>query len=381
MEIQLKAPESLDIENPAPGIYPGVPFSAYCQVDAVNQTSLKVLHDISPREYRIRLEEDTDTPARQFGRGVHTAWLEAHEFRNRYAVWDGERKGAEWKALKRLQACWPNAPKEVGVSLANSRNCKEWKSEKWEERQTIRLLEKEWRAIFFFARANDSKEAPFDTREIITQSEFDAIMDAAETLAQHPLTEKLKPSVDRQQWRELTLIWMEDAMVNQGVTGHILCKARLDLVHVDEELVPYIYDLKTTRRKTRAEFAKDAHNLGYDFQAEWYCRGFRKLTGIRLEPWQFRFLTIESEHLDVNEYWLPEGAFTDFARVAVDRALDSLAHCRATDRWPGANDDRPDELTEYFPWKAGSGATAASLSGFSEPTPIPEAEEFAGPLN
>jgi len=77
-----------------------VNFSAYCQLDAVNASSLKAAA-VSPLHYHYGLtHERPDTAAMAKGRAIHCATLEPDEFPRRYTVWNGARRGKDWLAFE-----------------------------------------------------------------------------------------------------------------------------------------------------------------------------------------------------------------------------------------------------------------------------------------
>lgn len=79
-------------------------FAAYCQVDAVNWSTLKCM-SASPLHYRHRLETPRDdTPAMRFGRACHTAVLEPDRFPLEWVVFDGRRAGNAWAEFAAVNA-------------------------------------------------------------------------------------------------------------------------------------------------------------------------------------------------------------------------------------------------------------------------------------
>lgn len=368
MEIEIKSAAKLHLRNPQPGIYRSVPFKKYAKVDAINQTSLKKIL-VSPLEYQACLAGmDEDSPALQFGRVEHLLVFEPRSVHARVAVWPGERKGLAWEVVK----AYNERSKDFRfvVYPGAARRGKDWTAFKEANTDAFILTQPEADQANAFIAKNTNKANPLWKRELITQTEFDRLKTMAKAVAKHPLGQILQKTPQTQQWRELTLVWREE--LKQG--GTILCKARLDMVWVNEDLEEIIVDLKTTRRKTRVEFARDCREYGYDFQADWYCRGWRALTGRKvLHNYQFQFLTVEGDHLDVNRYWLPEDALI-CGRVKVQRALDRLTFCQSMKYWPGANDDKAEELPAH-PWMYDDATDAGALTGFDSATTLPELED------
>ena len=84
-------------------------FDAYCQLDAVNASSLKRAA-VSPLHYHYWLDRETpDSPAMAKGRAIHCATLEPDEFPRRYVLWDGGiRRGKAWDDFR--DATFPKEP-------------------------------------------------------------------------------------------------------------------------------------------------------------------------------------------------------------------------------------------------------------------------------
>lgn len=70
----------------------------YETIKAINWSSLKHM-SVSPLMYRWRLEHpEARKPAFVFGGAVHCLILEPEKFHDRYAVFDGTRRGPDWEA-------------------------------------------------------------------------------------------------------------------------------------------------------------------------------------------------------------------------------------------------------------------------------------------
>lgn len=363
MKAEIEIKRSMDIRKPEPGIYEGISFKRYCKIPAVNQSTLKEILK-SPKHYRAATEKaEQDTPAMRDGRIIHSLVLEPRSVSSRVAIWPEERRaGLVWEAVEWIwQGEFTNAPARLERMVekfrtfsGEARRGKEWKTFKAEfdadaENADKKILTApEMAAAWEFIKANDSGRTPFETRELVTQAEWDRLKEIADAMREHPLSGplKIRKSDKGNAWRELTLIWIENTDA-----GDVLCKARLDLVRLAEEgsPLPVVRDLKKTATDSEREFAGTVRRYGYDFQREWYCRGWDKLTGQWLPASNFRFVTVGAlaPH-DVNDYALPEVAL-HAGKYHVERALDRLAECRASDTWPGENADEPKTLDFYYP--------------------------------
>jgi len=380
----MKLPEikyAMDVRRPEPGIYAGISFKRYCRIEAVNQSTLKEILK-SPKHYKAATEKgESDTVAMRDGRIIHSLVLEPRSIPSRVAVWPEERRaGLVWEAVKWIWDGDMEAGKQAGERTnaraeqmvekfrtfsGDARRGKDWTTFKAEfaadEANAGKkiLTHPEAETVWRFIEANDSGRTPFETRELVAQPEWDRLKGIADAMREHPLSEplKIRRSDTGNAWRELTLVWVESTE-----TGDVLCKARLDLVRIKEDdttladedgvntALPVVRDVKKTATEDEHGFARAVSAYGYDFQREWYSRGWDKLTGQWLPRGNFRFMTVGAlpPH-DVNDYALPEIAL-HAGRYLVDLALERLTGCRASSVWPGEHEDAPRELEGYRPW-------------------------------
>lgn len=379
----------LDVRRPEPGIYEGISFKRYCRIEAVNQSTLKEILK-SPRHYKAAIDKgETDTPAMRDGRIIHSLVLEPRSVSSRVAVWPNDtRAGLVWEAVNWIWSGdmdtgeteddrnslrdW-RIRSRFSVFDGEARRGKEWKAFKAahdanEDKDGYKILtQPEFDTVNEFIAANDSGRTPFETRELVTQPEWDRLKTIADAMRDHPLSGplKIRKSDKGNAWRELTLVWVESTDA-----GDVLCKARLDLVRlpgsatdlarqVKADLaaesginlsLAMVHDVKKTATEDEHGFARAVSAYGYDFQREWYCRGWDKLTGQWLPRGNFRFATVgASAPHDVNDYALPEIAL-HAGKYLVDLALERLTECRVDDYWPGEHEDQPRELKGYRPW-------------------------------
>jgi exodeoxyribonuclease VIII len=117
--------------------------------------------------------------------------------------------------------------------------------------------------------------------------------------------------------REASYTWTD---TNYGIA----CKCRPDWHSEDRRLV---VDLKTTQDCSRREFTRSIAKFGYHLQAAWNTSA--------LGAEQFLIIAVESQRpYAVAVYPVAAEALAAGAR-RIDRALESLAQCRATGIWPG----------------------------------------------
>lgn len=83
------------------GLYPGIVFSDYLKLDALNISSLAEIAD-SPRSFRYwRDNPKPVTDAMLIGRAAHTMTLEPHRMQVEYALWTGgARRGSAWEEFR-----------------------------------------------------------------------------------------------------------------------------------------------------------------------------------------------------------------------------------------------------------------------------------------
>ena len=106
--------------------------------------------------------------------------------------------------------------------------------------------------------------------------------------------------------------------------GHILCKARPDLVVEDK-----IWDLKTTRSNPNL-FWMDIRRYSLDIQAAWYLRGTKIFEPVT----SFRFLVIQKEYPFPVRVWEIGEEHLEVATQKIEKALDLFRKCSLENVWP-----------------------------------------------
>ena len=140
------------------------------------------------------------------------------------------------------------------------------------------------------------------------------------------------------------------------VTG-LACRTRVDLWHPDA-----LFDLKTTRHATVAEFARAGIALHYDLQAYMYCLADAMFHG-RDSARDFVFLAVQSSQPHPVHLLAAGETFMANGQAKYSRAIALLKACMQTGYWP---DNSADEVLEIEPWQAwGSGAPRLGEPGDS----------------
>lgn len=254
------------------GFHPGMSFEDYVAIPAVNSSALKYA-DRSMAKVKAAMDGliGKETPSTRFGSLVHTLVLEPDEFDKRYIMDPGP--GPDFLTAK-------------GKEATNHRNTTAY--EDWcKEHGLIVLTEDE--------KAN-----------------ADA---CASSVRNHERAMELMAGDEVQ--REVTIVWRD--------RGDVLCKARIDI------LGDNMADLKTTANVH--EFERAIGNWDYDFQACFYRRGIRILTG---EEKEFAVIAAESEA----PFEVRAAPFStldiDAQEDRIDRGLQEVRRCQLSDTWPGA---------------------------------------------
>jgi len=232
----------------------------YDNIDAIRWSVLKHART-SMLHYRHAVDNPTEDNTRfAVGRAIHTAILEPDKLSQQYAVFGGARRAG-----------------------------KAWES---------------------FAAEHDGKT-------ILKREEWDAVMTAAERVANSDIA---KVCLNR-----------DFALIERPITWvdpftKLACKARPDAVH------SAIVEVKSTNTVDERAFIRNATNLGYFGQLAFYRRGYRELTKLWL-PCLIVAVETDAPH-DVGVFVVDE----DSLRVADDeitRLLTKVAECTKSGEWPG----------------------------------------------
>jgi exodeoxyribonuclease VIII len=155
----------------------------------------------------------------------------------------------------------------------------------------------------------------------LTPDQWDEAVGLRDNSQKHPVARELLSGKGR---NEVTLIWTDPET-------KLLCKGRLDrITRYDNRAA--VVDLKTARNGSLRGFAKAAADFCYFWQAAFYLDALNLLApGAR----RFFHIILEKEPpylvavREMEEPSLREG------RAQYRRALNTMAACRASGKWPG----------------------------------------------
>lgn len=237
----------LNLEDPQPGFYPGVPFSDYVKVKAMNCHTL-MWGKLSAKHMKAALDGKIvteDSPALLFGRALHHRLLEPDVYKFKYVV-------AEQCAA--ILSSGKNKGKRCGNA-------------------GTRLIEKSW---FCGQHGSGEEEYAFDNREVLSKEDAAAIELAAEAVRGHGAEKLRRFKGDF----EITLV--------ADLHG-VRCKCRIDkFIHNPCTVVDAKKVAAPKRPNDRGGaadwFIGQIGSLGYGMQAAFYSDIVQVLTG-NLPAW------------------------------------------------------------------------------------------------
>jgi len=276
-----------------PGTYYDVPFAEYLKIDAINNSTLKVISEKTPMHARYYQKHGYNSQCLDFGRIHHTLLLEPGQFDGIYAVGPNVRRNAkEWKAFEaKAKAAGKEAIKREQYDGANA----------------------------FVAAVKKQKVARF-----VSEGKS-----------------------------EVTLVWRDDEPVEVDVftpTGDyvttrsfpatgLLQKARADYVRDGDAIISDIKGVVDASPFERG-FPRAAANFGYHQQAAMTSHGWECLTN---RTPAFCFVVIEKCPGKADPvFWpFPSAAYEvqplTMAKgmLAYRQSLQTYAECLEKDEWPG----------------------------------------------
>lgn len=125
---------------------------------------------------------------------------------------------------------------------------------------------------------------------------------------------------------EVSAYWLDEE------TG-VLCRCRPDFVaSVEYGTGVILIDVKTTTDASAAEFARSCGRWGYHLQADWYCTGYARASGLTVHG--MVFAVVESEYpYAAASFMLGDNSLIRAYRANRD-AVARYAKCLADDEWP-----------------------------------------------
>ena len=260
----------MDVPN-EPGVYYDLAPEVYVAIDAINQSSLKIISDKSPMHYKqAETTPREPTKALDFGHAFHTAILEPDRFDAQYA----------------------------GMISCPPRNTKRGKDE-WLQ----------------FCEDNEGKT-------ILEPGDYPKLMGMRKSVWARPDCQNLLTKARV----EVTIIWRHLA------TG-LLCKGRIDAVtpKVSGKWTA-VLDVKSARDADRHRFAKAIDNNRYYYQMAFYVDGLKVLSDQARLP---LFLAVEKTPPYACAIYEAIEDDLDLGRYEYEGDLATVRDCMESDKWPG----------------------------------------------
>jgi hypothetical protein len=158
---------------------------------------------------------------------------------------------------------------------------------------------------------------------IVSGPEMDKLLLMIERLLAHPIAHNLIVGA----------VFEASGYFRDPVTG-LKCRIKPDILRTDLSAMP---DLKTTVDASREAFSRTIWRYRYDVQLAFYSLGVSQICG--RPPRHPCFIAIEStDDHDVCVYEADEGMMERGQR-SMRIALNRIARCLETQRWPGLQDD------------------------------------------
>lgn len=133
---------------------------------------------------------------------------------------------------------------------------------------------------------------------------------------------------------EQTIEWTEHVPYLTGTVA-VRCKGRVDW----RKAARVFADLKTTRSVRLHHFAGQAESFGVFHQMAWYRRGIAAMEGCSREAVTALIVWVENVRPYSRGVREPDGDSMASCDIEIDALLAGLVRCRATNIWPGPNDE------------------------------------------
>jgi ATP-dependent exoDNAse (exonuclease V) beta subunit len=275
-----------------PEIIYGLPFSEYCELDALNQSKLKYFKRTPLHARHDLLSTQADSKELLIGHAVHAMVLEPEDFVKNYAVFDDS------ELIKQVMRSNPET--------------------------------KSPRATKMYKDAQFVWQAKYAAHAQLTQQEFDRCKAIRAAVMGHPVSKEILSGEGES---ELTMIW------ELPIKGDGFAKARIDRL-TRWNGINCVIDLKTWNPKDKdaildeKSVSRQIHQYGYHNQASWYREGLQQLAPAR---YAHILIFVEQEHPhDVAVYELSEEAIAKGAEENA-RYYETWSKCRKTGVWPGVS--------------------------------------------
>lgn len=176
-------------------------------------------------------------------------------------------------------------------------------------------------------KAWDEFAAEHADKTILTRAQYDEALAMRDAVRSNPRARALLTDGDA----EVTVEW-----VTNLAPAMLHCRARADFLRHDGALV----ELKTTRARGAAAFAREAARYKYHAQSAFYVDG---LTANGIACPSVSMIVVEKGGGEAYVMNVPDRAL-EVGRRKVDEWLKRVAECTATGRWPGIDGDGAVEL-------------------------------------
>jgi hypothetical protein len=189
-------------------------------------------------------------------------------------------------------------------------------------------------------RTNAAKEWRDATRAAgkipVLTADWEAAVDCAQVVRKRAAEGLTSSPFDGCARHEVTAVWQE---------GDTFCRARYDVLHVDEHKNATIWDWKSTSDISDRGIERTVAKYRYDIQAAFYLRGLEAL-GYKVPQLSFVFCFFETVAPFTVRRVVLSAEYLHQARKEVNQAIALWQMCLASNRFPTTP---PDTLTVEIP--------------------------------
>lgn len=170
----------------------------------------------------------------------------------------------------------------------------------------------------------------------VLRDDYQAALDCAEMVRERCAEGLTSSPFDGCARHEVTAIWQE---------GDTFCRARYDVLHVDEHKNATAWDWKSTADISDRGIERTVAKYRYDIQAAFYLRGLEAL-GFKVPQLSFVFVFFETVVPFTVRRVVLSGEYLQQARKEVSQAIALWQQCLAANSFPTTP---PDTLTVEIP--------------------------------